>query len=166
MNYTIYCILQNLLNIFPANKKYIRWRGKLAERVIKECDGNLKLSSRVNIYSPDKFSVGKNVYIGYNSYLGGGNIRLEDEVLVGPFCSIVAGNHTMENQSYRFGKYDFGTIKIGAGAWLGSHVVITNNVTIGKGSLIAAGSVVTKDIPDFVIAAGSPAKVIKKIDAK
>jgi len=165
MNYTIYCILQNFLNILPANKKYIRWRGKLAEKVIKESQGNLKLSSRVNIYSPNKLSVGKNVYIGYSSYLGGGEIKLEDEVLIGPFCSIVAGNHTIENNSYRFGKYDFGSIKIGKGTWLGSHVVITNNVIIGKGSLIAAGSVVTKDIPDYVIAAGSPAKVIKSIDS-
>ena len=163
MNYTLYCILQNILNVFPANKKYIRWRGKLAEKVVKESGGNLKISSRVNIYNPDKLSVGKNVYVGYNTYLAG-DIRLDDEVIIGPFCSIVAGNHTMENESYRFGKYDSGKIKIGRGTWLGSHVVITNNVTIGKGSLIAAGSVVTKDIPNFVIAAGSPAKIIKKND--
>ena len=164
MNYNIYCFIQGLYNLLPANKQFIRWRGKLVERVIYSSRGNLKVSSRVNIYNPKNLSVGRNVYIGYCSYLGGGKIELDDEVLIGPFCSIVAGNHTRENDSYRFGKYDYGQIKIGKGTWLGSHVVVTNNVTIGRGCLIAAGSVVTKDVPDNMMVGGVPAKIIKPIE--
>lgn len=164
MKYKTYCILQNLLNVFPANGKYIAKRGRLAEKVVKSSGGNLRLSSRVNIYNPEKLTVGKNVYIGYNSYIGGGDVFLDDEVIIGPFCSIVAGNHTMKDGSYRYGPYDYGRIEIGRGTWLGSHVVITNNVTIGKGCLIAAGSVVTKNLPDFVIAGGVPAKILKYAD--
>lgn len=163
MNYTIYCFILGLYNLLPANGKYIRWRGKLAEKVIKSTGGNLKLSSRVNIYNPKNISVGKNVYVGYSSYFGGGTITLEDEVIIGPFCSIVAGNHTMKDKSFRFGEYDYGSIHIGKGTWLGSHVVITNNVSIGKGCLVAAGSVVTKNFPDSVMIGGSPAEIIKKI---
>ncbi len=164
MGYFLYSIIQGLFNLLPANGVYIRWRGKLVEKIVTKCGKNLKVSSRVNIYSPKKITIGDNVYIGYNSYLGGGDIFLEDEVMIGPFCSIVAGNHTLKEKSYRFGPYDFGKIEIGEGTWLGSHVVITNNVKIGKGVLVAAGSVVTKDVPDFSIVGGIPAKLIKKVE--
>lgn len=163
MNYTLFSFLHGLCDFLPAKGKYIRIRGKLFEKVLKKTGKNLKVSSRVNVYSPEKVILGDNVYIGFNSYLGGGEIVLEDEVVVGPFCSIVAGNHTLKNKSFRFGAYDYGKIKIGKGTWLGSHVVITNNVTIGKGSVIAAGSVVTRDIPDSVMAAGSPAVIVKNL---
>jgi len=86
--------------------------------------------------------------------------------MTGPFCTIVAGNHTCKDDSYRFGKYDFGKIVIGSGTWLGANVVITSNVVIGKCCLIAAGSVVTTDIPDYSIVGGVPAKIIKRIKTK
>ena len=53
-----------------------------------------------------------------------------------------------------------GTVKIGNDCWIASHAVILANVTIGEGSVIAAGSVVTKDVPPYSIVAGVPAKVI------
>jgi len=157
-----YSILNNVLNILPGYGKSLSWRGQLAEKVIKSSKGNLKVSSNVNIYNPQYLSVGQNVYIGYNTYIGGGEVSLDDEVIIGPFCSIVAGNHTMKDGSYRYGPYSFGTIQIGRGTWLGSHCTITSNVKIGEGCLIAAGSVVTKDVEDFTVVGGVPAKQIKK----
>jgi len=151
----------NFLNLFPAVGNYLSWRGNLAKKVLAECGNNLKMSSRVNIYNPKKLHCGNNVYIGYSTYIGGGDVYLDDEVVIGPFCSIVAGNHTIKNDSYRFGPYDYGTIHIGKGTWLGSHVTITSNVKIGKCCLIAANSVVTKDVPDFAVVGGVPAKFIK-----
>lgn len=163
MKKNTYAVLNNILNVLPPYGKSLANRGKLARKVLNDCGENLKISSNVNIYNPQNVSVGKNVYIGYNTYLGGGEIRLEDEVIIGPFCSIVAGNHTMKNESYRFGPYDYGKIEIGRGTWLGSHCVITSNVKIGKGCIVAAGSVVTKDIEDFSVVGGVPAKLIKKV---
>lgn len=162
MNSLIYSILYNALNFLPGTGKYIRWRGKITEKVIAKTGGNLKLSSRVNIYNPANLSVGRNVYIGYCTYIGGGKVELEDEVVIGPFCTIVAGNHTMKDDSYRFGPYNYGSILIGRGSWLGANVVITSNVTLGKGVLVAAGSVVTRDVPDFAIVGGVPAKILKE----
>ncbi len=107
--------------------------------------------------------MGDNVYIGYNCYFGGGEIVLEDEVIIGPFVTVVAGNHTMHNDSFRFGPYQFGRIHIGRGTWLCAHAVIVSNVTIGKGCLIAAGSVVTKDVPDYGVVGGVPAVLIKTL---
>lgn len=162
MNKSTYAFFNNILNIFPPYGTSLSWRGKLAKKVLRECGDNLKLSSNVNIYNPQNVIVGKNVYIGYNTYVGGGKVYLDDEVIIGPFCSIVAGNHTMKSDSYRFGPYEFGEISIGRGTWLGSHCTITSNVKIGKGCLIAAGSVVTKDVEDHSVVGGVPAKLIKK----
>jgi maltose O-acetyltransferase len=100
------------------------------------------------------------VYIGYNTYIGGGEVFLDDEVIIGPFCSIVAGNHTLKDGSYRYGPYEYGTISIGRGTWLGSHVTVASNVKIGKGCCIAAGSVVVADVEDNAVYGGVPAKRI------
>jgi len=161
MNKSVYSFLNNILNILPPYGYALKLRGKLASNILKKSGENLKISSLVNIYNPQNVSVGDNVYIGYSTYLGGGEIILEDEVIIGTFCSIVAGNHTMKNDSFRFGDYDYGQIIIGKGTWIGSHCVITNNVKIGKGCLIAAGSVVTGDVEDFSMIGNSPAKFIK-----
>lgn len=158
-----YHFLSALLNLFPPVGKYLSWRGKLAAKVLKSCGTNLKIASLVNIYNPNNLSCGNNVYIGYCTYIGGGEVYLDDEVVIGPFCSIVAGNHTSKDGSYRFGPYDYGTISIGKGTWLGSHVTITSNVKIGRGCVIAANAVVTKDVPDFTMVGGVPAKVIKSL---
>ncbi len=163
MNRTLYAALNNILDMLPPFGLALRIRGRLAEFVLKKHGKFLKISKNVNIYNPSKVSVGDGVYIGFNTYLGGGEIYLDDEVIIGPFCSIVAGNHTMKDGSFRFGPYEFGTINIGRGTWLGSHVTITNNVKIGKGCLIGANSVVIQDVDDYSFVAGVPAKKIKDL---
>jgi len=160
-----YSLLNNFMNLLPPYGKSLSRRGKLAKKVLKKCGENLKISANVNIYNPENVICGDHVYIGYGSYIGGGQVQLDNQVMIGPYCSIVAGNHTLKDESYRFGPYDFGSIHIGEGTWLGSHCVITNNVTIGKCCLIAAGAIVTRNLPDYSVAAGVPAKVIKTINS-
>ena len=161
MNKFLFAVANNILNILPASGRSLIFRGYLATKVLKKSGKNLKISSNVNLYNPANIITGDNVYIGYSSYIGGGDVVLHDEVVIGPFCSIVAGNHTMEKDSFRYGEYDCGKIVIGKGSWLGSHCTIVSNVNIGKGCLIAAGSVVNKDVSDFSMVAGIPAKFIK-----
>jgi maltose O-acetyltransferase len=158
MKKIVYAILNNLLSIFPPFGLFLKVRGVLSSLVLKKCGQNLKVSSFVNIYNPQRVSMGHNVYIGYCTYLGNGDITLADEVIIGPFCVLSAGNHSIKNGSYRFGEYQYGSISIGKGTWLGAHCVVTSNVKIGQGCLIAAGSVVTKDVNDFSIVGGVPAK--------
>jgi maltose O-acetyltransferase len=151
----------NLMNLLPGKGKTLALRGAWTRRFLAHCGNNLKLSSHVNIYNPERLSCGDNVYIGYGTYFGGGDIALEDEVIIGPYCCLVAGNHTSKDGSYRFGPYHFGKIRIGRGTWLGAHVTIANNVSLGKGCLIAANSVVTADIPDFSVVGGVPARSLQ-----
>lgn len=95
--------------------------------------------------------------------LGGPGVTLGENVLVGPHCVLAAGNHDFRqtDRPMRFaGSITRGPIVVGDHAWLGAHVTVTDGVTIGREAVIGAGSVVTRDVPDWAIAVGSPARVI------
>lgn len=141
-----------------------RKRGALIEPYLKRCGSNFKLASQAFIYAPGRLTVGDNVYVGFNSYLGNGEIDLGDEVLIGGFVSITASNHLSKNGSFRFGGISEDRIQVGSGTWIGSNSSITAGVVIGKNCLIASGAVVTKDVPDNTIVGGVPAKNIGMVE--
>jgi len=85
-------------------------------------------------------------------------------VLIGPGVGIFSASHETEPASRRAGIEYTGQVTIGNDCWIGGKVVIMPGVTIGNGSTIGAGSVVTRDIPPFSVAVGSPARVIKKVE--
>lgn len=110
--------------------------------------------------------IGCNSYIGLYSYING-DVQIGENVLIGPHASIVASNHVYSPQDECFsGRSDLskGKVTIENGVWLASSVVITPGVTIGKCSLICSHSLVTSNIPPHSIAAGTPAKIIGRID--
>lgn len=115
-------------------------------------------------------TIGDGVSIGEFSSIGCSNqITIEENVMFAPHVHITDRNHLYEDISLpisRQAAVSPGPILIGAGSWLGHSVQVMPNVTIGKHSVIAAGAIVTKDIPDYSIAAGIPARVIKKYDIK
>lgn len=146
--------------IIPSGPDGDLARGKLYKPYLKKCGSNFKVAESAFIYSPERLEVGDNVYIGYCSYLGNGGVVLADEVLIGNHVSITPSNHLAKKGSYRFGGSEYSEIKIGKGTWIAAHSCITAGVTIGSGSLVAAGAVITKSFPDNVIVAGVPAKVM------
>lgn len=115
-------------------------------------------------------SFGNGTEIGEHSTISSNNsIVFGNNVLTGPHIFIADHNHAYENpllpvsiQGVKCNTTD--EVVIGDGSWLGTNVVIVGNVHIGKHCVIGANSVVTKDIPDYSVAAGIPAKVIKKYD--
>ncbi|ARD73607.1 hypothetical protein AWC37_00245 [Staphylococcus xylosus] len=86
---------------------------------------------------------------------------MEDEVLISPYVIISTMQHTFKNNSARFAKSVQGNVTIGRGSWIASHVHIKQGVKIGRGCLIAANSSVIKNVEDFSISGGVPAKHIK-----
>jgi len=92
-----------------------------------------------------------------------GLVQIGDRVLFGPGVSIFAATHETEIQSRRDGVEYAREVTIGNDCWIGGNTVIMPGITIGNGCTIGAGSVVTKDIPPFSVAIGSPARVIKKV---
>lgn len=108
-------------------------------------------------------SVGNNVQISRNCYLNGaGNINIGDHTMLGPNSSIVSVNHISDNVDIPMREQGIQKAKVSieSDVWLGAHVCVMPGVKIGKGSIIGAGAVVTKDIPPYSIAAGVPAKII------
>ena len=92
-----------------------------------------------------------------------GLVTIGDRVLFGPFVSIYAATHETEVQSRRDYIEFAREVVIGDDCWIGGNVVILPGVVIGKGCTVGAGSVVTKSIPEYSVAIGSPAKIVKKV---
>ena len=110
--------------------------------------------------------IGKNSYIGLYSYING-DIDIGENVLIGPHANIVGSNHVYNPVDHFFsGRSDSiaGKVVIEDGVWLTGGVTITPGCRVGKCALVCANSVVTSDIPPYRIAAGTPAKVIGRID--
>lgn len=163
-----------------ASRLYMKWanlfiasgptgdraRGKLYEKHLRSFGDNFKLAEQAFIYSPEKLTVGDNVYVGFGTYLGNGEIELGDEVLIGNHVSITAANHLRNADSYRFGGSELKKVTVGRGTWIAAHSCITAGVVIGSGCLVAAGSVVTKNFPDNALIAGIPARMIRRLDDK
>ena len=157
----IFPVLEWLLHVVPDYGWGIALRGRLFGHFLGGCGRNFKVNIGAHFYDPQGLTVGDHVYIGFHSYIGNGKITMEDEVVVGPFCSITAGNHRQRNESVRFGPYEMKPITIGRGSWLGAHVSIMPGVTIAPGNIIAAGAVVTRDTEPYGVYAGVPAVRIK-----
>lgn len=127
--------------------------------------------ARLQVY-PDlveenpKISIGKNCYFTYRtSILAGGDIIIGDNVLFASDVTLCSHNHGTDPESskaYMDQHLIVGDIKIGNNCWLGNNVIVLAGVTIGDGVVVGAGSIVTKDIPSHCVAAGNPARIIKR----
>lgn len=115
-------------------------------------------------------SIGSNTEIGNHSTIAAHHkVIIENGVLTGPHVFIADYNHEyrdVDKPVWEQGEFaqENSHIIIGEGSWLGTNVVVVGKVRIGKHCVIGANSVVTKDIPDYSVAAGIPAKVIKIYD--
>ncbi len=106
--------------------------------------------------------IGKNVFINHScSFLDLGGITIEDDVLIGPRVNITTENHPVDPSQRK--NLDLKSVLIRKGAWIGAGATILPGVTVGQNSIVAAGAVVNKDVPDNTIVGGIPAKIIKTI---
>ena len=122
------------------------------------------------VLSPFRCDYGENIYIGDNSFINFnvsmidlGKIKIGNRVLIGPGTGIFTAIHPIDPEIRATGIEKGADIIIEDDVWIGGNATILPGVKIGKGAIIGAGSVVTKDIPEMTIAAGNPAKVIRKI---
>ncbi len=108
--------------------------------------------------------VGKNFFANYNcTILDVAKVKIGDNCQFAPNVAVYTAGHPIHPVS-RNSQYEYGiSVTIGDNVWIGGNSVIVPGVHIGSNTVIGAGSVVTKDIPDWVIAAGNPCRVIRKI---
>ena len=142
-------------NVFLGDKTYI-------------CRG-----VRLDIYDNEGYDdvnklikIGNGCYIAYNfSVICNGNVEIEDNVLIASNVLIVSERHGINPEfpkEYMHQPLKKGDVCIHKGAYIGEKVIILPDVSIGEKSIIGAGSVVTRSIPDYCIAVGNPARVVKK----
>lgn len=126
----------------------------------KTIDESTALFTPIHINYGKHTRIGKRVFINFGcTFLDLGGITIEDDVLIGPSVCLLSEGHPVS--PYERQSLIPGHIHIKRNAWIGAGATILPGVTVGENSVIAAGTVVTKDVPDNVIVAGIPAKVVK-----
>jgi acetyltransferase-like isoleucine patch superfamily enzyme len=128
--------------------------------------GNYSQIYNAHIIEPYNVSIGHHVYInkGCDIVTTGSTVDIGNYVMFGPHVTLIAQNHDVDDWRIPMiisAKYKLGNIVIKDDVWVGANTTILSGVTINRGAVVAAGAVVTKDVPAYAIVAGIPAKVIK-----
>ena len=173
---------------FTNNKQYkSHGTGSFAIENFNRIGDNVIFEEGTLIFHPENIIIGDNVYIGHNTILkgyyknemnigdhtwigqncflhSGGGINIGKAVGIGPMVKILTSIHKDDDLSIpvMFNELEFKRVIIEDGCDIGIGSIILPGVVIGEGSIIGAGSVVIKDIPSYHIAAGVPAKIIRK----
>ncbi len=128
-----------------------------------------KIDETFRLFPPFYTDFGKNIKIGRDVFINSGchfqdqgGIELGDGVLVGHNVVLATINHDLDPAQNR--KNHYAPIKIGSHVWIGSNATILQGVTIGEWAVVAAGAVVTRDVPKNTIVGGVPAKTIRTVD--
>ena len=138
--------------------------GRIANELVRGSKKNLAIVPPFYCDYGFHIEVGDNFFANYNcTILDVGKVKIGSNVLFAPNVSIYTAGHPVHSDA-RNTMYEYGIpVEIGDNVWIGGNVVICPGVHIGKNAVIGAGSVVTKDIQENVIAAGNPCKVIRQI---
>jgi len=160
-----YEFLQKLLFALPRFR-FCNW----LKKGFLQANG-AKIGSRCVFYPGVWIAPGRNLILGDDVDLAldvilttGGGVNIGSRTLVGYRAQILSANHVIPPDRGRvFGAgHEKRPVDIGCDVWIGANCIVLPGVSIGEGSVVAAGSVVTKDIPAFSIAAGTPAKVLRE----
>jgi maltose O-acetyltransferase len=150
-------------------------REALVQQLFAEVGCNIEVCPPLTVDYGDTVFIGDDVFINTNfTLVNSGKITIGDRVMIAPNVSLFSINHALDpelrktyiNQQGEREVIDYpAPITIGDDVWIGGHAVILAGVTVGNGSVIAAGAVVTKDVPAGALVGGNPAKVIREIQA-
>jgi len=138
-------------------------RDLLRQITASEIDESVAVFTPLYINYGKHTKIGKNVFINFDcTFLDLGGITIEDNVLIAAKVNLLSEGHplTPENRQSLVP----GPIRIKKNAWIGANATILPGVTIGENAVVAAGAVVSKDVPDNTIVGGIPAKIIKTIE--
>ena len=139
-------------------------RHYLREITQSEVDDTVRVFPPFNINYGRSTRFGRDCFVNFGcTFLAIGGITVEDGAFIGPHC-VLATEYHPEDPARRHSLLTR-PIVIGRNAWLGADVKVLAGVTIGENAIVAAGSVVTRDVPAGMVVAGSPARVIRPIKA-
>jgi acetyltransferase-like isoleucine patch superfamily enzyme len=138
-------------------------RSVFSELIGEKVDDSFSLIPPFYATGGESTRVGRNVFINQNCTMYDlGGIDIADDVMIGPNVSLITSGHPIE-PSQRRAFVIAKPIVIGRNVWIAAGATIIGGVTLGDNSVIAAGSVVTKDVPPYTLVGGNPARVIRSI---
>ncbi|WP_343318568.1 sugar O-acetyltransferase [Sphingobacterium multivorum] len=157
---------EELKRFNDSEPKQIKFRKQIIQKLFKATGNRFFLEPPFRCDYGYHITIGENFYSNYNcTILDGAPVTIGENVLFGPNVSLFTAGHPLHfearNQGWEFAL----PIVIEDNVWIGGHVVVNPGVRIGKNSVIGSGSVVTKDIPADVVAAGNPCRIIRNITA-
>ena len=154
-----------LLEFNQLKQSDIEQKQKYMREVFAACGENcyIELPFHAN-WGGHHVHFGSGIYVNSNAtFVDDGHIYVGDKVMFGPNVTIATANHPINAELRGRGLQYNKDVYIGENAWIGACVVIVPGVRIGKNTVIGAGSVVTKDIPDNVVAVGNPCRVLREV---
>jgi maltose O-acetyltransferase len=133
----------------------------------KKCGNSVIIYPNPHIEIPENLEIEDEVFIAESCYIDArGGVQLKKGAILASNVTIFSSNHNYDSPDQKIfpfdEKYHGKKVVVGEFSWIGRNAIIMNGVTIGKGCVIGAGSVVASDVEDFAIVAGNPAKTIKK----
>lgn len=149
---------------FPCFKSAKKIRAFLCKSIFSKCGRNVNIERGVFFGSGSEISIGDNSGIGINARISG-PLEIGKNVMMGPDVMIYTSNHNYRDINIPMiqqGETDKQKVIIEDDVWIGARAIILKGVHIKRGAIIGAGSVVTKDVLEYEIVAGNPAKLIKK----
>lgn len=156
-----------IISFFPGSSKgafFNRLRVRVLRKLAIDVGDRCLIRSGVVFNRPENFFIGSDSGLGTGSLIScEGKVKIGSRVLMGADVIIYTSNHVW---SEKYGTYfgqglDIAPVTIGDDVWLGARCIILPGVSIGNGATIAAGAVVTKDVPSLAIVGGVPARIIK-----
>lgn len=140
-------------------------RNALIKKIISKSGDNFLIEQPFLCDYGYNIEIGENFYSNHNLIILDCNkVKFGNNVFIGPNCSFYCAEHpldiTQRNRGLEYAK----PITVGDNVWFGGNVTVLSGVTIGNGAVIGAGSVVTKDVPDNVVVAGNPAKILRYLN--
>lgn len=139
-------------------------QNELIHRILGSIKGNITITAPFYCDYGSNISVGDNFYTNHNvTILDGAPVKFGDNVFIAPGCVFSTAGHPIDAEQRNKGLEIALPITVGDNVWIGANVTVLPGVSIGSNTVIGAGSVVNKNIPSGVVAAGNPCRVIRTI---
>ena len=151
-----------MLHCILPTSRFFTLRRFLFKLVKVDVGNNVCYCGGGGIYGNGDVFLGNDVWLSPNVNIYSNvmaTVTLKDNCDIGPEVSFITGSHEIGDSGRRAGKGTAASITVEEGCWIGARVIILGGVTIGKGAIVAAGSVVTDNVPQNALVAGVPAKV-------
>ena len=160
------------MNRSPYAFGHFAWRGvRQAVRLIRRhrfgaCGAHAHFDPFGSYLPPEKMFFGADIYIGPGARVSANEgFYVAEAATIGPELCVMGGDHNMRVIGRPLSEVRSGgvnlPVRVGSGAWLGARVTLLKGVRVGEGSVVGAGSVVTKDVPAYTVAAGNPCRPLR-----